>query len=190
MTEPLEGQAEISALQREASKFRPQNSAVTPPPLTLVIKPEEWTYDFATRPVTEVLIGLRIPSSEDMDRADATAKAALADGGEEARERALKAFAAARCICDPDDVTRGHPMFTMAEDEVPRALNRRTIDRIVEEVALLMLRTVPLHAEADDDELVELLTILSMDDPFVGLTAERQRVARVFLKKALEQFTD
>jgi hypothetical protein len=74
----------------------------------------------------------------------------------------------------------------MPEDLVPIALKPSTIERIRQELHLLQVQQSPLHPEADDEEVGELADRLSLDEPFAGLQATDQHLARRYLKFALE----
>lgn len=182
--------SQISALEREVAKFRPINKRVTPAPHKVTIQPHEWVYDYPERPHEAVELGLRVPSLADSERAEEIGREVLRNGGgEEERLHALRSYAVARCICSLADFTKAHTLFQMAEDQVPVALNPRTVERILEEVADLMVRTIPLHPEADGEEVAQLITLLSMEDTFASVPPARASTARKYLHRALLELT-
>ncbi len=69
----------------------------------------------------------------------------------------------------------------MAEDEVPLAFTRRTIGRILAEVADLMVATSPLHPEATDEQIYQLSQMLAVDDPFLDMAPSEVATVRRYL---------
>jgi hypothetical protein len=162
-----------------------------PPARTFELLPDHFADDFEGRPVAPIEIGLRL-SSEDECRTieDAAERLAMkAENGAEALEiynRNAQCFQVARAICDPNDVTSGHPFFDMPEDLVPVALKPAAILRIRQELHLLQIEQSPLHPEADDEEVGELSDLLALEEPFAAISPAAQGLARRYLKFALE----
>lgn len=155
------------------------------------LQPDHFADDFGDRPVAPFEIGLRIPSEHEARTIeDAAERAALKSENDtdrvEAYNRALQCFWVARAICDPKDVTSQHPFFDMPEDLVPIALKPNTIIRLRAEIHQLQIEQSPLHPEADDEEVVELSDLLAIDDPFGAITLTDEKLARRYLKFALE----
>lgn len=180
---------DLSAFERQIRQQNPVNRATTRPPKTITIHPHEFLYSWDARPSSPIIVGLRLLSVSDQDAGHAEALREGEEGSSEYRTTAL-AFAVARGICDPNDVSRAHPTLEFAEDMVPAALSQPTIARIFDEIEKLAVETVPLFTEATDADLRELAQLLSSDDPFEDMSPARARRVRRYLKFALSEFTD
>lgn len=180
----------LSAFERQVQEQRPPNRAITPAPRTVVIRPEEWSASWESRPAGPIVVGLRLLSGSDVTSAESEAKRAAADGGEDAYQATGLAFAVARGICDPNDVSQPHPSLEMAEDMVPVALSAQTIARLFDEIERLSVETVPLFAEASPEEMKELGHILALDEPLHGLSRGRASRVRRYLRFALQELTE
>ncbi|HWA29115.1 MAG TPA: hypothetical protein VG734_25925 [Lacunisphaera sp.] len=108
----------------------------------------------------------------------------------DAQRQALGVFCVARGICDPNDIEKPHPNFECAEDLIPLALSRVTIDRLLSEIAALVVESGPLETEADDDEVQQLAMMLSIDDPFQHIDPSHVAMARRHIRLALNELLD
>lgn len=171
---------------------RAAGSASRPPAKTFDLTPDHFADDYGARPVAPIKIGLRIPAEADArtieDAAMREAQQVDGDSSEqfEAYQRAVQCYWVARCICDPRDVTSGHPFFEMPEDLIPIALKPTAIQRIRQEIELLQVEQSPLHPEADDEEIAELSDLLATEGRFAEVSDSAERQARRYLKFALE----
>lgn len=165
-------------------------SAKRAPALVFELTPDHFAEDFDGRPVAAFPIGLRVPSeAEARTIEDAALREAAASDNDDkiaAYDRATQAYWVARAICDPNDVTSAHPFFDMPEDMVPLAFKPDTIIRICQEIARLGVEQSPLHPEADDEEVGELSDLLAIEEPFAAVKHDQERLARRYLKFALE----
>jgi hypothetical protein len=131
--------------------------------MVLDLTPNDFASDWQSRPVCNVEIGLRLPSEDDVQTARCQADQRLqqlelrdAESATRAWNDALMAFAVARCICDPRDVTQESPVLQLAEDTISVALTSAAIRRLFDAVERLMVEQSPLAPEATDDELAAL----------------------------------
>lgn len=181
---------DLSAFERQIATIKPFEQAVTRPPRTTIIKPEEWSSSWEKRPATPIVVGLRLLSASDVETAELEAQKAAENGGERAYHETGVAFTVARGICDPNNVAKPHPRLEFAEDMVPLALNKRTIARLFDELERLAVDTVPIYAEATEENIRDLCIILSVDDPFADIDPVRAARARRYLKFALDELID
>jgi hypothetical protein len=93
----------------------------------------------------------------------------------------------ARGICDPNDATKPHPLFELADDVVRAALPSATVRYLFEEIEKLQVETSPLHPEASAEEVEELAAILTDHDVWSRLPADRCVYVRRYLRFALEE---
>lgn len=160
------------------------------PACVFELTPGHFAEDFDDRPVAVFPIGLRVPSEAEArtieDAALREAAASESDDRVAVYDRATQAYWVARAICDPLDVTSPHPFFDMPEDLVPVAFKPDTIVRLCQEIARLGVQQSPLHPEADDEEVGDLSDLLSVAEPFAAVRLDQERLARRYLKFALE----
>lgn len=181
---------EPSPYDRQAAQLRSGGRGPTPAPRTTVIRPDEWAYDYDAKATEPIVVGLRELSGADSDRALFVADEVGQKQGEAARKSTLAAYLVARGICDPNDFSQPHPAFETAEDIIPLALSRPTIDRLCAELADLVTERSPLELEADDEEIYQLGIRLLTDAPFENVTPARAGFIRRYLRKALTEFND
>jgi hypothetical protein len=141
------------------------------PPRTMLLHPCDFAYSCDRRPSEPVAIGLRHLSEEaeqgslieagkrvrDQWPMEAPIEDRLAAGNE-----ALLCIVVARTICDPNDVTKPHQLFPMAEDTLTSDLTSAALRRIWQERELLEIQDGLAQREATDEDIerlaVELLT--------------------------------
>jgi len=180
---------DLSAFERQIASKRPINSNITRASKTVTIRPEEFLYSWSSRPSSPIVVGLRLLSIQDQESGHQDSLNAGPDGSPEYRRAAI-AFAVARGICDPNDVTKPHPLLEFAEDMVPAALSRGTIDRLFDELEKLAIEVVPLFAEITPEELLELNEILMAEDPFENMSMDRAARVRRYLRFALNELLE
>lgn len=186
----------MSTLQELERNLKPRQQSRggnrRPAPSTFDLTPDHFAEDWSERPVAPITVGIRVPSeAEAQTIEDAASREAKAiDGDDEERdlkrERSLQAYWVARSLCDPLDVTAPHPFFEMPEDMVPLAFKPDTIARLCQEIAKVGIEQSPLHPEADDEELGELSDLLATGVAFADVAGAQERLARRYLKFALE----
>lgn len=181
----------LSPFQKQLAGL-PQNSRAA---RTLTLTATDWNYSWDKRPAGEIVIGLRIPTPVDMERAENVANMLTErihdeDAKRSAKRRSLEAFAVARGICDPNNFRGPHPLLEMAEETVPRALTLPAIEKILAAIAQMVTDANPSKPEATDEEIATLWRLLAAGDVFEGLDAGRIAEAREHLKIAYDALTD
>ena len=137
----------------------------------MLLHPCDFAYSCERRPSDPVAIGLRHLSEE-------AEQGALIEAGKRVRDQwpveapiedrleagneALLCIVVARTICDPNDVTRPHELFPMAEDTLTSDLTPMALRRIWQERELLEIQDGQAQRESSDEDIerlaVELLT--------------------------------
>lgn len=162
-----------------------------PAPATAELRPEDFASDWPEKPVVPVLVGLRLPSEDDVQIVrkgadEATAALALSDpeSAAHAFNDAVMARGVARSICSEHNVLEAHPVLPLAEDTITQALTSRAIRRLYDALERLQVEQSPLAPEASDDELAELSDRIVCGDPLELAPAEAatfRRFARYML---------
>lgn len=170
-----------------------QKKASRPPGRTLVLQPWVFADTWERRPAEPVCIGLRLMSDGAKGRARTEASRIALESHEadfemylDARNDLLVRLAVAHGICDPNDVTKPHPLLPYAEDEVRDALSSRGARFIHDALYRYQVESSPLCPEATDEELDELMTAID-DGTIDDLPRHRAALVRRFMGYALEE---
>lgn len=144
------------------------------PPRMVVLQPSAFADDWPLKRGTEVAVGLRFVSQDDLDRGRREAEREAVGFYAEVRgfavppdkdtavavwNDALMMNAIARGTCNPNDVTR--PYFEAADDTVRRALTPEGARRLWDELVILHKGSGPSRPVATDDQIVQLAEILT-----------------------------
>src|SRR5258708_5142181 len=103
------------------------------PTVCLVLPPSTFSEEWSNRPAHDIVVGLRRLSAFDDQSAVAVASKRVIDvlsdedgtltdaqAADEIYNNELFAYAVARSLCDPNDTAKAHPLFPLAEDQVPQ----------------------------------------------------------------------
>lgn len=142
------------------------------PARTVTIRPDDFADEFASKPSSNIVAGLRLLSADEMEGTDeiASKKTRERFDNPESDEavafynRRVQEWAVSRALCDPNDVQKPHPTFPMAEQQVPVALTAPAIARLWDELERLAVEVSPLHPEADEESLMTLSDLLNAPD--------------------------
>jgi hypothetical protein len=171
-----------SAFQRARAKLPPKPSEV------IALPPSVFAETWDDRPTEPVRVGLRIPSDYEVSCARAeAAKTAVElhpkDGDDEVRSHAMTdAFMRETCavvMCDPNDVRSRY--WPRAEDDVKTKLTSAGAQFIFDAFERHRIAQSPVHREASDDEVLELVDLLSEPAVLSELDAARAKRARRFI---------
>lgn len=165
-----------------------------PPPKTVSLEPDAFASAFAERPKTTVAIGLRKLSdhAETWSRAAAEKTANSKGHGDQDNwndcfNDALMAQFVARSVCDPNDARAPCSHLPMAEDHISFELTPAGIKYLWDEIEKLRVETSPLHPEATDGDVRELMDRLAADDAMAELDPIREGRLRRFLMYCLDE---
>lgn len=140
----------------------------------VILSPEYFSDEWADKPRDDVAVGLRLVSQEcaDLSRKEAEREAVgfyaelrhapLPANPEimlEIRNDTLMVMAAARCMCDPNDISI--PYWKFGEEMVRLALTPEGVRRVYDELVILHATCSPARQAADDDEVRRLGEILA-----------------------------
>lgn len=161
---------------------------------TVKIEPGDFSDTWKSKPKSAIVAGLRLLSSEDEETAKEQSIQAATEAPEalasEAYNSRLKSYAVALALCDPNDVTRAHPAFPMAEDSVPEALTSRCLTRLFDELERLQVEASPIFGEATDDKIRMLIAALATDEPLAGFPPVAERRIRRYLNFVLSELIE
>jgi len=168
-----------------------KRNEVAAPPAQLKINNAEICGDYKTitgepRPKGDLIVGIRIPTEADDHQ---SRKAAEDKGGDSIREynRQLVILHCARAICDPNDISKCHPDFTMPDQQLPLVLTSSCLDRIFDYVERLRIEQSPVFPEATDQELAELGHLICTANCLDELTSAREVRFRKLCRFLLDQ---
>lgn len=184
----------MSAFQRASqTNARGVRTLTTPAPKTLALEPHHFVSTWNLKPLQKTLIGLRVPPEKDFEGAAIEARRAVAaktleeDGREEAFDRAYARILVARGICDPDNVNVPHPTVPLPDDQIARAFSPATIRWLFDEIDKLHVEQSPGYAEATDEEVARLSSVLSLDDCFADLNPQQEARVRRYIGFVLSE---
>lgn len=167
------------------------------PPRVVILQPTAFADDWPLKRGTEVCVGLRFVSQDDLDRGRREAeREALGfyaelrgaplppdkDTAIEVWRDAMMMNAVARGTCDPNDVTR--PYFEAADDTVRRALTPEGARRLWDELVILHKGSGPSRPVATDDDVARLVQLLSSG---VELDDEGRKLCAYLLERFGEE---
>jgi hypothetical protein len=165
-----------------------------PPPKTVVVEPEAFAPNWGHRPKTAVAVGLQNLSDDDETTARSEAEKFTNRLGHEDRENWIDAFndalmaeLVARSVCDPNDVRNEQANLPLPEDHLRAALTPAGIRYLYDELERLKVESSPLHPEATDAELTELVEALAADDILSTLDPVAEKRVRRFLLFCLDE---
>lgn len=165
---------------------------VRKPSRTVVIPAAHFADDWGNRPEGDICVGLRVLSERDLDGARHTAAQRVAqlyagdDGqtidrgaADEAYNSALISHAVARGLCDPNDAAKHHPLFPLAEDQVPFALTPFGIRALWDAMHRLGVETSNAIPPISDEDAAWLGRVLARGGVSVLSTSTRKLLAAV-----------
>ena len=165
-----------------------------PPPKTVLLEPDAFAPAWGHRPKNAVAVGLQNLSDDDETTARSEAEKTTNRLGHENRENRIDAFndslmaeLVARSVCDPNDVRNEQANLPMPEDHLRTALTPAGIRYLYDEIERLKIESSPLHPEATDDQLSELVEALSADDILATLGPVREKRVRRYLLFCLDE---
>jgi hypothetical protein len=190
----------VSTLQETAERIRGELGAnvtcrgKTPAPRTITLGPDELAHTWEGRPEGSICIGIRLPSVGEKDSIlkeaiDLVLKADDEMSNEDAQlvfEKHQVRLLVSRSICDPNDVTKAHPLFLAPDLMIPRCFTERAVARIFDACEMLAVESSPISPEVSDDE-VELLCTSLNGETLGKLEPHREARARRFLWFVLEE---
>lgn len=175
-------------------RFAEVQAAAASKPKHITVEPSFWPPTWDSRPRTNVVLGLRALSEADVGAADQQAQREAESLHESPGEPqtlayndALRRWCVARALCDPNDSSKPHPLFQMAEDQIAHCWTPQGVRYVFEELERLILESGPLHPVATDEDVAELAALLLTGDALVSLDELQQRRARRLLAFVLEE---
>lgn len=128
--------------------------------------PEDWATSWEARPREPVAIGLRTISDyeESVARREAAAQAEATTAGEirpDEYNDALMAGVVAAAVCNPNDQTRDPAHIPTPAATLRQALTSRAIRRLFCEWEVMCADASPSAPHATDDDVEELLELLT-----------------------------
>lgn len=173
--------------------FSQRKKASRPAPTTLVLQPWVFADQWEGRPTEPVCVGLRLMSEAQKGQARGEAERVAREMHEldyelylEARDDFLVRFAVAHGVCDPNDVTKPHPILPYAEDQVRDALTPRGARFIHDALYRFHVASSPLSPEATEEDLDDLMAAID-EGVLADLSPSREALVRRFLGYALEE---
>jgi hypothetical protein len=172
--------------------FAQVRSEVRAPGKLVTLRPGDFADEWRNKPKGDIVLGLRlIPAREEESARSVAAKAELAADTAEAAivayNRAAMGWIVARSICDPNSVTKPHPAFPDAEDQIPDALTTSALARIFDAIEAYQVEASPIFREATDDECLDLCALLEGEEILPGLDPIKAARVRRFLAFALDE---
>lgn len=184
----------MSAFERASqTNGRGVRTLTAPAPKALTLDPKHFVATWNLRPLLPTRIGIRVPPEKDFEgaaieaRRSAAAKTIGDDGQTEAFDRAYARILVARGICDPDNVNAPHPTVPLPDDQIARAFTPATIRWLFDEIDKLHVEQSPCYAEATDEEVTRLSSILTLDDRFADLNPQQEARVRRYLDFVLTE---
>jgi hypothetical protein len=148
--------ATLAGIQRNARS----GAKAMPPPTTRTIEPEAFNDEYAGRPGSSIIVGLRSPTEGDIEAAVAKARELPT---ERDRDRSMMLSLVGTSICHQHDVTRAHPSFPAPELLIPRALKPDTIRTLWDDIERLRVTSSPIYELATEEEIGKLIALLQTD---------------------------
>ena len=158
---------------------------------TFAIRPCDWAEKFRPRPVSDVVVGLRLPSDEDESYAQRQAAERSAKNPDELG-RWLKICCVSRAICDPKNAAEISESFPAPDDQLAEELKTETITAMFDELERLSIASSPIRPEASDDDVLQLMGILGDGElQVLSLSSPRNgsRIRR-YLRYVLDELTE
>jgi hypothetical protein len=143
----------------EATAKAYQLQRATPAPATIVLKVNDFAYDWQQRPKEDICCGIRVLSADAEDSAKDTAKQKAIESERDTEEELKRQYLIqldAACLSDPNDISACCEPFDMASDQLPVALTSNALLKIYDSYEKLKIETSPLFPEATDDECSQL----------------------------------
>ena len=174
--------------------FRATGINATPAPRTVVLENAELAHTWEGRPAGSICLGIRSVSVIEKDSIikEALLKAVNFDDPDPQIDRQevfdteqVRLFVA-RSVCDPNDVTRCHPLFPAPDLQIPRCLTPRAINRVFDACERLAVETSPISPEISDEDL-ELLAMSLNGDTLRAMPGHKEARARRWLWFLLEE---
>lgn len=186
--------------QLKDSAFKPEDKpGPIRPAIVVDINPGDFADEYEKKPRSKVVAGLRLlPADEDSVAQKQAARVAVEKfpKPEQYEERvqeykdAFIAWCVARSLCDPNDVTKPHPKFLMAEDTIRSILTNRGLVRVFDEIERHHIESSPLYPEASDEDIDSLSALLAVPDAVAILpeaqAARFRRYAHFLLSELLD----
>jgi len=165
---------------------------------TVLLEPGSFASSWNGRPEGAIAIGLRAISESDETTAAGEAEKFVrelvrpTDAGEAviAYNDALMRWLVSAAMCDPNDAEKRHPDFPLAETTLHNQLTSNALRFLYEETERLRVETSPLHPPATDEEIGELIAVLSVGEAMSALPGPDAAVVRRFLLFALEELRE
>lgn len=151
----------------------------------VTMEPAMFAETWGSRPVDAVQIGLRLVSEGDVERARATAvQRAIQDIAEPGPERndayndVVIREVLARAVCQPEDARA--PFFDLPSEAMQSAFTVDAVKLLWHEYDLLRIESCTYLREADDDDLVDLSSLLLDESAWSQLSvAQAKRLRRI-----------
>ena len=175
------------------ASFETATRGAKKPVRVMVVVPSIFKDTWASRPTSEVAIGLRVPADAEVSAARANA-ATLAteyhprpddDARIDCYNDALFREICALGMCNPNDVSQ--PYFENQEDDVRSKLTGPGVRYIFDEIEQLAIETSPVHREATDEEIETLGEFIRMGGATDDLPAYKAKRARRLMAYLLDE---
>lgn len=161
-------------------------------PHVIRLEPNGWNDTYVDRPVEAVAIGIHSLSVDDITKArNEAAKWVVdnCDGLDTAEKIAnikirMQCWAIASAACDPNNINR--PYFRGGDDEVARVLRPEGMRIIYDAIEHLHITESVISPSADDEDVANLVAILSDPTTLNRLSELVQRRIRRVLRHALD----
>jgi len=164
------------------------------PGKVLRLEPGAFAATWDKAPTGAIAVGLRTISDGEESTARAVAERLVRDeykhreleNAVDCYNDALMRGIVARALCDPNNSKAPHPILRYDEDALRFMLTPKTFCWLFEELERLQIESSPIHPEATDDDVAELIALLSCGDALKALdNSERRRVLR-FVRYAVD----
>lgn len=158
-----------------------------PAPRVVELPPEAFADDWDRKPSQPMMVGLRLVSEGDVDRARSMALHKAIEMVPEPGDVRVDAFndavmrnVLARATCMPEDARE--PFFPLPEADIEMALTDAAVKKLWIELDRLKVESSSYLGEADDDQLALLAGLLVEPDAWAALPPIKQtRLRRLCL---------
>lgn len=175
-------------------RFSETEARGRPAPKTVDLEPDDFAHEWSERPMTTLVVGMRLVSERDIENArqfaiDRAVRMHPNPGDDriDCYNDSLMAAIVGRALCQHDDASQA--FFGMPEDDAAQALTPEGIRRIFHAYDAMKIELAPGAPEADDEELMELSSLLLSDEAWGQLPVAKAKRLRRFCREVLDELS-
>lgn len=164
-------------------------------PYVVSLEPAAWQDDCTHRPVDTVAVGIRAISVKDYQQAFNEAAKWCAENAPTENPHIflknvnirLQIWCVARAVCDPNDIRQAY--FERGDEQVEESLRPEGVKYLFDAFETLHLEESVVAPWANDDEVLDLVSILAANTQLPALPDAKQARCRRLIRHLLDTLT-